>query len=101
MLENYTREQSKFLHLSSIQFDAQYGITLTDFVGSIDPLRQFKLMKELSNPMALRSQREANELTQTLKNAKQEATAFSQAAAAAAIISQADGSRLRSDSSRH
>ena len=88
MLENYTREQSKFLHLSSIQFDAQYEITLTDFVGSIDPLRQFKLMKELSNPMAF-------------KNAKQEATAFSQAAAAAAIISQADGSRLRSDSSRH
>ena len=48
--EEWARIRHKYLHRSIIQFDAMHGISLDAFCDSLDPLKQFRLLKTLSDP---------------------------------------------------
>ena len=74
--------------IHDVQFKAQYGVDLQNFVQFIDPIKQFRTMKELSHPKALRctsQSKELDELQLTLKNARLDATILANALGAAAI----------------
>ena len=89
ILEDYTRNKHRFLHLSFLQIDAQYGVDLEQFVQSIDPLKQFNLIAALSNPMSsLYTKSEEKTLARSLKSAKSNAVTLTRAINAA--ISQID-----------
>ncbi|CAJ1961149.1 unnamed protein product, partial [Cylindrotheca closterium] len=89
ILEDYTRNKHRFLHLSFIQIDAQYGVDLDQFVRSVDPLKQYHQIAALSNPLwSLHTKSEETEVKTTLKAAKSNAATLSRAVNAA--ISQID-----------
>ena len=80
ILEDYTRNKHRFLHLSFLQIDAQYGVDLEQFIQSIDPLKQYNLIAALSNPMSsLYTKSEEKTLTRSLKSAKSNAVTLTRA----------------------
>ena len=51
-------------------YEARLGISLDDFVSSLDPLRQFQQLKKLASPTFLLSEAEKSKLTQRAAQAK-------------------------------
>jgi len=88
ILENYEMNQSKYLHLTTVQYEARFGINFSDFTNSIDPLHQYRLMKEFSDPMSLRchsEESECDELRRKVSRATSEASALARAVDAARV----------------
>ena len=48
--DSYNRIKTKFLHDSFVMYEIQYGINLDEFVKGIDPLKTFRLTKDLTQP---------------------------------------------------
>ena len=54
-LEDFHRNIHRYLHLSYIMIDAQFGVSLDDFCASIDPLAKYETICALSHSGFLRS----------------------------------------------
>ena len=52
---NYEREIPSKLHLSWVMYHMQYGVDLGEFVQTIDPIGQFRILKFLMSPAMLRA----------------------------------------------
>eukprot|EP00980_Cylindrotheca_fusiformis_P022139 scaffold9035_cov96-Cylindrotheca_fusiformis.AAC.1 len=60
-------------------FDARFGVNLDEFLSNVNPLRQFQMIKELSNPLVLATSTERTKLNDVLQSAKQHATSLNRA----------------------
>eukprot|EP00980_Cylindrotheca_fusiformis_P013802 scaffold3565_cov78-Cylindrotheca_fusiformis.AAC.2 len=78
-LEDYSRTKHRFLHHTSVMFDARFGVNLDEFLSNVNPLRQFQMIKELSNPLVLATSTERTKLNDVLQSAKQHATSLNRA----------------------
>jgi len=97
ILDNYERNKHKYLHLSSIQYEARFGINLDAFTRTLDPFRQFRLLKEISDPLSIRCQSETSdcaELKQKLSKATSEASTLVRALGAARVQSDSPSAAL-------
>ena len=56
--EVYKDHEHQYLHDSSIQYGLKYGVDLTAAVHSMDPLHQFRMIRQLSNPNCFSSKME-------------------------------------------
>lgn len=53
--EEYDRIRHKYLHMSHLQFDAQFGISLDQLVRTFDPITQYRAIKEITGFGILRT----------------------------------------------